>query len=446
MRISIRHPQLFSTIFKKVTNCDLDYPIRGLSTDSRELNENDLFISIKGSNYDGNNFLNAAKKCKASAALVSKVDKRVILQQVAVKNPLKTISEVAKLWRKQYSIPVIAITGSNGKTSTKELLVHAFSDTFHVHSTRENHNTILGLSLTLLELDKSHEISVLELGASKVGEIKNLCEISTPTHGLITNIAPAHLIGFGSIEKISREKGDLFNSLKNGLAFVNLDDKRIANIKVLGKSISFGSNPNFDFSANINVEIDGKLTLAVNSIIIPTNSHNLSFLKNCIAVTAIGMTLGLSESELKSKLQSFKTPKGRCSIKRVNRVTVIDDSYNANLSSSLAALDYLSAFVGKGKKVFVFGDMFELGNKSIEQHRLIGQKCIDLEIDVVLTIGVHSEHTNLALNKSTKNKHYHSPDKLINYLKKIIKQDDILLFKGSRVMKMENIINRVFNF
>ena len=446
MRISIKHPQLFSTLFKKVTNCDLDYPVTGLSTDSRELNKNDLFISIKGNHYDGNTFLNAAKKSKASAALVSKVDRKVNLQQVPVKDPLKTISEIAKLWRNQYSIPVIAITGSNGKTSTKELLIHVFSDTFHVHATRANHNTLLGLSLTLLELDKSHEISILELGASKVGEIKNLCEISTPTHGLITNIAPAHLIGFGSIKKISIEKGHLFNSLKNGLAFVNLDDKRIANIKVLGKSISFGSSPNSDFSAIINVEIDGKLTLAVNSIVIPTKSHNLSFLKNCIAVTAIGMTIGLSESELKSKIQSFKTPKGRCSIKKINKVTVIDDSYNANLSSSLAALDYLNAFIVKGKKVFVFGDMFELGDKSTEQHRLIGQKCIDLKIDLVLTIGNHSKHTNLALNGSIKSKHYHSPDKLINYLKKSIKQDDILLFKGSRGMKMENIINKIFNF
>ena len=446
MRISIKHPQLFSTIFKKVTNYDLDYPVTGLSTDSREINKNDLFISIKGDHYDGNTFLNAVKKSRASAALVSKVDKKVNIQQVAVKDPLKTISELAKLWRKQYSIPVIGITGSNGKTSTKELLIHAFSDTFHVHATKANHNTILGLSLTLLELDKSHEISILELGASKVGEIKNLCEISIPTHGLITNIAPAHLIGFGSIEKISKEKGSLFNSLKNGLSFVNLDDERIANIKTLGKSISFGSNPKSDFSAIINVEIDGKLTLVVNSFIVPTKSYNLSFLKNCIAVVAIGMTLGLSESELKSKIQSFKTPKGRCSIKRINKVTVIDDSYNANLSSSLAALDYLNAFIAEGKKIFVFGDMFELGKKSIEQHRLIGQKCADLKIDIVLTIGNHTEHTNLALNESIKSKHYRSPDELINYLKINIKQDDVLLFKGSRGMKMENIINRVFNF
>ena len=130
MRISIKHPQLFSTIFKKVTNCDLDYPITGLSTDSREINKNDLFISIKGDHYDGNTFLNTVKKSRASAALVSKVDKKVNIQQVTVKDPLKTISELAKLWRKQYSIPVIGITGSNGKTSTKELLSHVLSSKF----------------------------------------------------------------------------------------------------------------------------------------------------------------------------------------------------------------------------------------------------------------------------------------------------------------------------
>ena len=445
MRISIKQPQLFSTLFKKVTNCDLDSPITGVSTDSREIVKNDLFISIKGNHHYGNTFLDSAKKRQASAVLVSEVDKKINIQQILVKDPLITISAIAKLWRKQYSLPVLAITGSNGKTSTKELLIHTFSDTYNVHSTKANHNTILGLSLTLLELDKSHEISILELGASKLGEIKNLCKISEPTHGLITNIAPAHLIGFGSIEKISKEKGNLFNSLKSGFSFVNLDDKRIASLKIFGKSISFGSSPNSDFSAKINVEIDGKLTLVVNSIIVPTKSYNLSFLKNCIAVTAIGITLGLSKSELKSKIQSFKTPKGRCSIKKINDVIVIDDSYNANLNSSLAALDYLNAFIGKGEKIFIFGDMFELGEKSIEQHTLIGQKCTDLNIDVVLTLGEYTKHTNLALDKSIKSKHYHSPEKIITHLKKIIKPNDILLFKGSRGMKMENIIKGVFD-
>ena len=365
MRISIKQPQLFSKLFKKVTNCDFDHPVTGISTDSREIIKNDLFISIKGNHHNGNTFLHTAKEHEASAALVSEVDNQINIQQILVKDPLKAISVIAKLWRKQYSIPVLAITGSNGKTSTKELLIHAFSDTYNIHATKANHNTILGLSLTLLELDKSHEISILELGASKLGEIKNLCKISEPTHGLITNIAPAHLIGFGSIEKISKEKGNLFNSLKNGYSFVNLDDKRIANLKTLGNSITFGSSLNSDFSAKINIENDGKLTLAVNSIIIPTKSYNLSFLKNCIAVTAIGITLGLNESELKSKIQSFKTPKGRCSIKKVNGVTIIDDSYNANLNSSLAALNYLNAFKGEREKVFIFGDMFELGEKSI---------------------------------------------------------------------------------
>tara|TARA_B100001250_G_C19806808_1_gene793724 strand:+ start:1051 stop:2391 length:1341 start_codon:yes stop_codon:yes gene_type:complete len=445
MRISIKNPKLFSSLFKNVTNCDLDYPITGLSTDSREIIKNDLFISIKGNYHDGNTFLNIAKERQASAVLVSKLDKKIDIQQILVSNPVKTISEIAKLWRKQYSIPVLAITGSNGKTSTKELLIHTFSDIYNVHATKANHNTILGLSLTLLELDKSHEISILELGASKLGEIKNLCNISNPTHGLITNIAPAHLIGFGSIEKISKEKGYLFNSLKNGLSFVNLDDKRITSLKIIGKSISFGSSPNSDFSANINIENDGKLTLVVNSMIIPTKSYNLSFLKNCIAVAAIGITLGISESELKSKIQSFKTPNGRCSIKKVQGITIIDDSYNANLNSSLAALDYLNAFLGRGKKIFIFGDMFELGEKSIEQHSLIGQKCNDLSIDVVLTIGKHTEHTNLALNKNIKSKHYHSPGKVIAHLKKDIKPDDILLFKGSRGMRMENIIKGVFD-
>ena len=154
------------------------------------------------------------------------------------------------MWRQQFKIPVIAITGSNGKTSTKELLYHLLSDSYKVHATNKNFNTSLGLSLTLLELNEFHEISILELGSSMPGEIKALCEISDPTHGIITNIAPAHYMNFGSIQNIVNEKIELFNYLKDGTCFLNVSDKELSKVHIKGKKVTFGIDVNCDFSRN----------------------------------------------------------------------------------------------------------------------------------------------------------------------------------------------------
>ena len=160
MRISIKHPEIFSTIFNIVTGFQLHRPIMGISTDTRELRENDLFIAFKGNKYNGNNFLEIASKNGSSAALVSKINKNLEFQQIEVKNTLKSLNKIAHLWRKQYNMPVIAITGSNGKTSNKELLYHVLYSKYKIHATKGNFNTSLGLSLTLLELDDSYDISI----------------------------------------------------------------------------------------------------------------------------------------------------------------------------------------------------------------------------------------------------------------------------------------------
>lgn len=444
MRINIKHSEVFSTIFKLITNIQLHKPIMGITSDSREVRKNDLFIAIKGNNVDGNNFIKSIYKLDASAALVSRINKNIDIQQIKVNDPLKILSEIANLWRKQYNIPIIAITGSNGKTSTKELLLHVLSDNYKVHATKGNFNTKLGLSLSLLGLDNLHDISILEFGSSMPGEIKSLCEIAEPTHGLITNIAPAHLEGFGSIDKIVKEKSALFDSLSNGISFVNKADKRISNLNIKGAKITFGLTSDCDFPADINIESNGLLTLIIDSHIIPTKSYNLSFLKNSISVATIALTLGIKKNQLKSKITSFKPPKGRCYVKNINDVLIIDDTYNANLISSLAALDYLNAFSGDGRKIFVFGDMFELGQESNEQHKIIGKKCTNLNLDGVFTLGDNTKHTDSEIDDNIKHEHFNSPIQMIKSLKNFIQPGDKILFKGSRGMKMENIIKGIF--
>ena len=444
MRITLPHSEKFSTVFETVTGQKLLHPILGITTDSRDVKESDLYIALKGERVDGHSFLASVAKNGSSCALVSEPEINLDFQQVQVKDPQEAIGQIANAWRKQFNIPVIGITGSNGKTSTKDLLVHVLKSSYDVHATQGNFNTTIGLPLTLLQLNDEHTVSILEMGASKPGEIQVLCEIAEPTHGIITNIAPAHLEGFGSIETIAREKEALFRSLGKGISFVNQADNRIVGMDIEGESITFGLTPDCDFPADIHQEEDGSLTLILDAHDIPTESQNLSFIKNIIAVSAIAVTLGVEWENVINQIQSFSPPTGRCQVKQYNDVTVIDDTYNANLISSLAALDYLKAFSGNGRRIFVFGDMFELGPTSTDQHRQIGEKCTELGLDGVFTLGENTIHTDSAINNGIQHEHFENKNELIDSLKKLIHSGDKILFKGSRGMAMEKVIQGVF--
>jgi len=444
MRITLPHSEKFSTVFETVTGQKLLHPILGITTDSRDVKEGDLYIALKGERVDGHSFLASVAKNGSSCALISEPEINLDFQQVQVKDPQETIGQIANAWRRQFNIPVIGITGSNGKTSTKDLLVHVLQSSYDVHATQGNFNTTIGLPLTLLQLNDEHTVSILEMGASIPGEIEVLCEIAEPTHGIITNIAPAHLEGFGSIETIAREKEALFRSLGKGISFVNQADNRIVGMDIEGESITFGLTPDCDFPADIHQEEDGSLTLILDAHDIPTESQNLSFIKNIIAVSAIAVTLGVEWKNVINQIQSFSPPTGRCQVKQYNDVTVIDDTYNANLISSLAALDYLKAFSGNGRRIFVFGDMFELGPTSTDQHRQIGEKCTELGLDGVFTLGENTIHTDSAINNGIQHEHFENKNELIDSLKKLIHSGDKILFKGSRGMAMEKVIQGVF--
>ena len=305
MRISINHPEVFATIFESVTRSKLHRPITGVTTDSRDIQNGDLYIAIKGDRVDGHQFLNQVEHAGAAAALVCKTTENIEIQQINVRDTVNAIAKISNKWRMRFDMPVIGITGSNGKTSTKELLLHVLSSKFKMHATKGNFNTNIGLPLTLLGIEPNHEISILEMGASIPGEIEELCNIAKPTHGIITNIAPAHLAGFGSMENIAYEKGALFRSLDEGISFVNQADAMVSNINFSGKRITYGLSPDCDFPADIYHEDDGTLTLILDTNVIPTKSHNLSFIKNCIAVSAISISLGIDWNDLKKKLQSF---------------------------------------------------------------------------------------------------------------------------------------------
>ena len=446
MRININKSEILSQIIKKITGETLTTPITGITTDSRDCKPGDLYIALLGNRSDGHDFLYQVDNINAAAALVSKENttEKLKLKQICVQDTNKVLGMIANKWRKNFDIPVIAITGSNGKTSTKELLYHILKEKYNVHATEGNYNTSIGLPLSLLGLNKSHDISIIEMGANHPGDIKYLCEIAEPTHGLITNISSAHLEGFQSIENIVDTKGSLFKYLKNGISFINYADERIKSINNIGQKITYGLNANCDFPADIHRENDGSITLTIDAQEIKTKSKNLSFAKNIIAVSAVSITLGIEWKLLQEKILTFKPPKGRCKVITYNSITIIDDTYNANLEACIAAIDYLNAFSGSGRKILVLGDMLELGTASTSQHEKLGSKCSEANLDAVFTIGKRTLSTQSTIHGVPINLHYNNSGDLISSLKSQLQDNDKILFKGSRGMKMEKIISGVF--
>ena len=446
VRISINNSEKLSKIIENITGVRLTSPITGITTDSRDCKSGDLYIALLGDRTNGHHYLQNVDKMNASAALISEQNsnQKLSLHQIIVEDTRKTLGLIANKWRNIFNIPVIAITGSNGKTSTKELLYHVLKAKYNVHATEGNYNTSIGLPLSLLEINKNHDISIIEMGANQPGDIKYLCEIAEPTHGLITNISSSHLEGFQSIENIVETKGALFHYLENGISFINYADERVKSINNRGHKVTYGLNAECDFPADIHHDNNGSILLTIDAQEIKTKSKNLSFVKNIIAVSAVSVTLEIEWELLQERILTFKPPRGRCKVLTYNSITIIDDTYNANLESCVAAIDYLMAFSGSGRKILVLGDMLELGVASTQQHEKLGSKCSEANLDAVFTIGKETKSTQSVINGIPINLHYHNSDDLISSLKSQLKDNDKVLFKGSRGMKMEKIISGVF--
>ena len=440
MRISLPDPTQFEVVFRTVTGHSIPM-VGGISTDSRECRSGDLYIAICGENVDGHNFIDNAVD-NGAKVIISERNIETDAYNVIVNNSVEAISAVASFWRNQFDIPVIAITGSNGKTSTKELLRHILNTQFAVHATEGNYNTSIGLPLTLFQMMQAHSISVLEMGANQPGDIGALCSIANPTHGLITNIAPAHLEGFGSIDEVAHTKAALFRAMSDkGIGFVNLTDPHIAKMTRPKNSITFVITTDCDYPADIHTENDGSLSLTISTEDIFTGSSNFSFAKNIIACAAIADTLNISWNLFRDRISTFQPPPGRCEIKKIKNMTIIDDTYNANLESTVAAIDYLTGFSGNGRRILIFGDMFELGKESREHHIKVGRKCAESDLDLVFTVGDETIATGQSISNGPNHAHFDNKEDLIKELKSEIMEGDKILVKGSRGMAMETIID-----
>ena len=431
---------------------------RGISTDSRNLTNDNLFIPIVGDKFDGHDFTGSALK-NGAAGLLVQTGKEEKLKDVAenvpvvlVNDTVKALGDIAHFWRDRFDIPVIAVTGSSGKTTTKEMIASIAGLSKNVLRTHGNFNNFIGLPLTLLKANSGHEVIVLEMGTNRKGEIARLSEIAKPDIGVITNIGPAHLEGLKSLEGVREEKGDLFSSMKDrGVAIINNDDKeiRILAERWGGKNITFGIGSDAfvhaeniikkrDMGVNFTLrigEFKRKITLST------LGEHNIY---NALAAAASSCALGIDYDLICEGLEAFKQIGGRMDLHRLkNGAYLIDDTYNANPASVMEALRSLKELKGSNESTVVLGDMLELGGQEEKIHEDIGMHLADRSVSKIFLMGRLSRFVAAgAIQSGFKSDQIFfidNPVKLAVCLKSYLKKGDWVLVKGSRKMKMEDI-------
>lgn len=434
-----------------------DFKITGVSIDSRSVAKGDLFIALRGERFDGHNFISKAVEAGAACILV---DQRwsqanapmmvsIHIPRIVVDNTIESLGHLAAGYRKKFSIPFIAVGGSNGKTTTKEMIKNVLGTRYHVLSTEGNFNNHIGLPQTLLRLEKKHEVAVLEIGTNHPGEIDYLCSILKPTHGLITNIGREHLEFFGSLEGVAKAEGELFEWLAEhqGVAFINTDDQRITRMTArVKKKVKFGFRTGRNLVKGTIVSTDaGGLTLlrvkpsgksAFDISLGVPGEHNA---KNALAAAAVGLSLKVRPADIQKALGSFQAATNRTEIKRAAGMIILNDTYNANPDSTLAALATLRKMNSAGKRVAVLADMLELGSQSAELHQQIGKAIANYGVDIVLTFGERAKFINDAASVETK-AHFDDKSTLTEYLVRSLVEGDVVLVKGSRGMKMEEVV------
>jgi UDP-N-acetylmuramoyl-tripeptide--D-alanyl-D-alanine ligase len=428
--------------------------LTGVSTDSRTTRSGDVFFALRGPSFDGHQFLGEALARGARVAIVEVATSHWPTTGdaplVVVEDTTKALGTLAQLYRSKFSIPVLAIGGSSGKTTTKEMTAAVLAARLNVLRTEKNLNNHIGVPKTLFRLERKHDVAVVEIGTNHPGELKVLCEILMPTHGLLTNIGAEHLEFFESIDGVAREEGLLFEWLARhaGVALVNADDPRVVSVaRACRRRISFGfssrgagvrgrslwlddrGRAQFEFSGG-RIRKRRKVCLGV------PGRHQAA---NALAAAAVGLTFGIPAAAIVEALQTFAASDKRMAVFDLRDVTVLDDTYNANPDSTIAALQTLAAMRVTGKRVAVLGDMLELGPCEAEEHRRIGEAAARLGIDYVLTYGSRAKQIHDAA-KNVFAVHYDQKNVLAEYLVELVAPGDAVLIKGSRGMAMEDVV------
>ncbi|MFC2124003.1 UDP-N-acetylmuramoyl-tripeptide--D-alanyl-D-alanine ligase [Bacteroidota bacterium] len=411
----------------------------GISTDTRTISEKNIFFALKGENFDGNQYALKALDNGASFVVIDDPGRATDDRYILVDNALITLQNLAHYHRQQLDIPIIGITGSNGKTTTKELIYAVLSTKYRIIATSGNLNNHIGVPLTILSIDNNVEIGIVEIGANHIGEISDLCAIANPTHGLITNIGKAHTEGFGGFDGVIRAKSELYHFLiqHNGVVFVNSNQPILSNManNRIKEPIYYPNKG--DFLECKFLKADPYVSYqAENKEIIQTGLIGEYNFENIVTALCVGKYFNISEDEANLAVSEFHPDNNRSQVMDIGSNTVILDAYNANPSSMQAALTSFEEMKGK-RKVAILGDMFELGDTSDEEHTHLGCLTKTESIDEVIFCG----EKMFFAHKSNPGSHYF-PDKvsLEKYLKDSFLEDSLILIKGSRGMGLESIL------
>ena len=411
----------------------------GVYTDSRNPLKNGLFFALSGEKYNGNDY---AAESLHKGAISAVVDNEELASKsnkfIYVKNSLETLQRLASFHRQKFKCPVLAITGSNGKTTTKELLKIVLSKKHNTHATIGNLNNHIGVPITILNTPISSDFLIIEMGANHLNEIKNLCKIAKPTHGFITNFGLAHLEGFGGKEGVIKGKSELYDFLdsSNGEIFVNHDNQNQINKLGNKKYISFGQEEKADFNLVYNLSNKNNLEISFKGSKFITNLYGEYNLPNISAAIVIGDFFNVSLKKIKEAIESYRPLDNRSQVIKINNKKIILDAYNANPSSmEFAIKNFHKKFTND--RILIIGDMLELGEYSKSAHKQIVNLIIDLSFDKVITVG---ENFFEISNTPNYFKKYHSTDELIKFISlKVVKEKNILI-KGSRSLRLEKIL------
>lgn len=436
---------------------DPDLMIKKVGTDSRLLEKGSIFFAIRGERNDGHDYIKNAFE-KGAAAVVSEIPCPVPdgCSVIVVDDTVKALGTLAKKYMETFDIPVVGITGSVGKTTTKEMVAQILSTQYNVHKTMGNYNNHIGLPLSVLELSRENTAAVFEMGMSGLGEIEYLTKIIAPNIGIITNIGISHIEKLGTRQNILRAKLEITKGMKkDGKLILNSDDELLSGLDGLLPIplIFYGINETSMLNAfNIVSLGEAGVRFTVNirnedvEIILPAPGiHNVS---NALAAIACGVELNISNENIKKGLALYSQEKMRLNIIEYGGIKVINDSYNSAPASALASLSVLQEVAGNRRSIAVLGDMLELGEYSSEAHRQVGGAVASKHTDHLVAVGEHARdyvHGALEAGMSEENiRYFTNQDEVISYLKNYLQPNDVVLFKGSRGMNLDKIIEGVF--
>jgi len=414
-----------------------------ISTDTRNITPGCIFFALKGDLFNANEFAALAVEKGAAFAVIDEEEYATNSQCLLVENVLSTLQDLARHHRKQLSIPVIGLTGSNGKTTSKELVNAVLAERYKTFATFGNLNNHIGVPLSILSITTDVQVAVIEMGANHQKEIELLCTIAQPTHGIITNVGMAHLDGFGGFEGVKKGKAELYAYLKqtNGYTFINRDNPNLLEMSTaagLNKLIYYGTENGNTIKGALKssdpfIEVDWtnhEVSSSVNTNL--TGSYNF---ENILAAICIGDFFDMSPEEINTGLSNYQPKNNRSQLTKTEKNTVICDFYNANPSSMTAALKNITV-LSANKKTAILGDMFELGPESLGQHELIVKQANESGLDQLIFIGKDF----YTFKDNFKGIFFETPAEAAKYLEETSVQDHLVLLKGSRGMKLESLL------